>query len=78
MKLCKEAREVLKIAKSLGFAIRKTESGHYQMTKPGCVAVSMAKTPSDHRAYLNTIAKLRRSAANPRNPEEHDHEHGNP
>lgn len=56
--------DVLKAARRLGY--RKPElkpGGHYKVTHPKTgETVTFAATPSDHRAFENTIAQLQRSS----------------
>jgi hypothetical protein len=51
---------VIAFAKSLGFSAERTKSGHIKFIRPGTPSVFFSGTPSDHRAYQNGIAKLRR------------------
>lgn len=46
----KEVRELLRDASRSGCTIRQSASGHYRVTKPCGHSVTVAKTPSDHRA----------------------------
>ena len=45
-----------------GWLVKPTKSGHFMLSHPdGAFMISWAGTPSDHRAVLNTEARMRRS-----------------
>jgi hypothetical protein len=41
--------------------LNQTNGGHLRFTSPAGAIVFMSSTPSDHRQYLNTRARLRRA-----------------
>jgi hypothetical protein len=43
-----------------GWAIESTRGGHVRWTHPSGAIVHAASTPSDHRAWRNHLATLRR------------------
>jgi hypothetical protein len=53
--------ELLIYAADHGWQISLTRGGHLRLTKPGRGPVFTSSTPSDHRAYLNALAMLRRA-----------------
>lgn len=58
----KGIERVLRYARSHGWHIQRTRSGHIRLTKPGCATVFTSCTPSDsQRASLNAISQLRRA-----------------
>lgn len=54
-------RRVTEEAEALGFTITRTRNGHLRFDLTGVPAVFFSGTPSDHRAILNGIAKLKRA-----------------
>ena len=58
----KEFRRVIRAAEEQGWRVRPIKKGMMLVppdpTKP---AVAIHRTPSDHRAFRNTVAKLRAS-----------------
>lgn len=62
--MAKEGKKIEKAAKELGYKLYKvTSKGHimYQHEETGNL-VTVPGTPSDHRSYLNALAKLRSGA----------------
>lgn len=62
--MAKEGKKIEKAAKDLGYDLYKvTRKGHimYQHKETGEL-VTVPGTPSDHRSYLNALAKLRAGA----------------
>lgn len=56
----KELKEIIKAAEGQGWRV-KERKGHYLFLAPdGINKVTVAGTPSDHRALNNSIARLRR------------------
>ena len=56
----KDTKELLKEAEGQGWRIEKTKGGHWRVFSPdGAGIVYVASTPSDHRGFKNTIAKMR-------------------
>jgi hypothetical protein len=53
----KQIREALA---AQGFAVERVRNGHYRVIAPTGAKVQIAATPSDHRAVLNSVTRLRR------------------
>lgn len=64
MKATKQLQPIIDEAKKLGFtaSMAGSRNPHLRFDKPGCRAVFFSSSPSDSRAVLNGIAKLRRAA----------------
>ena len=58
--LTKEARAIVREAEKQGFKIKEKKNGWMILTPNGQGAVMIHKTPSDHRALKNELARLRR------------------
>jgi predicted RNA binding protein YcfA (HicA-like mRNA interferase family) len=56
-----ELRDLVEWAKELGFECERTRGSHIRFRRPNTPLVSSSMTPSDHRAYMNTRAKLKRA-----------------
>ncbi|MCY1389466.1 hypothetical protein D9M71_42670 [compost metagenome] len=54
-------RALIKFALGKGWRVKRTRGGHLMFTKPGCAAIYISSTASDHRASLNARAQLRRA-----------------
>lgn len=61
-------RRLLEVAKVHGWAAVATRGGHIKLCKAGCEPQFVSSTPSDHRAYKNALARLRRAMRPPRSP----------
>lgn len=58
----KETREVVREAQRQGFRVKDTKSGWLLFPNDKSLPpVLVHKTPSDHRAWRNTLARLRRA-----------------
>jgi hypothetical protein len=58
--LSKEARAIVREAEAQGFTVKEKKKGWMLLTPNGQGAVMIHKTPSDHRALKNELARLRR------------------
>jgi hypothetical protein len=58
--LKKEVRTLVKQAEEQGFTVKEKKKGWLLLTPNGQGAVMIHKTPSDHRALKNELARLRR------------------
>jgi len=60
-------KRLLKNLTRKGYSVRRTNGGHYAVTHPNLkgVQVFCASTPSDHRAYKNLRATVRRKLPTP-------------
>ena len=58
--LSKEARAIVREAEAQGFTVKEKKNGWMLLTPNGQGAVMIHKTPSDHRALKNELARLRR------------------
>lgn len=54
-------RKLLDYALGEGWTASHTRGGHLKFTRPGSPPVFCSKTCSDHRAFLNARADLRRA-----------------
>jgi len=54
-------REVVEYARSIGWTVTLTRSGHYRYEKPGRAIVFSSSTPSCHRAAIKTRKLLDKS-----------------
>ncbi|HEX4489664.1 MAG TPA: hypothetical protein VH914_00515 [Acidimicrobiia bacterium] len=61
----KDTKKLLRNLERQGWTIEATKSGHIRAIPPDTTKpiVIIASTPSDHRAWKNTIAQLRKSGA---------------
>jgi hypothetical protein len=55
------AKKVIEFAMANGWSVSKSKKMHYRFERPGYRSVFFSSTPSDHRAQLNGISKLRNS-----------------
>ena len=62
----KQLKELIKTARAQGWTVQQTRKGHWWFRPPDPTAgqVLLAGTPSDHRAWRNATAKLRRAGLN--------------
>jgi hypothetical protein len=58
--LKKEARTLVREAEEQGFTVKEKKNGWMLLTPNGQGAVMIHKTPTDHRALKNELARLRR------------------
>jgi hypothetical protein len=58
--LKQEAEKLVRLAEKQGFKVKEKKSGWMVLTPNGQGAVMIHKTPSDHRALKNELARLRR------------------
>jgi hypothetical protein len=58
--LTREARALVQEAEAQGFTVKEKKNGWMLLTPNGQGAVMIHKTPSDHRALKNELARLRR------------------
>ena len=58
----KELKRLIGIAREQGWTVEPTRKGHWWFRPPNPAAgqVLVAGTPSDHRAWKNVVAELRR------------------
>ena len=56
-------RRLMDFAKETGWTASHTRGGHLKFTRPGSKPVFCSSTCSDHRAFKNARADLRRGAA---------------
>lgn len=54
-------KRLVAFATENGWEVRQTNKNHLMFSKPGYHCVTHSYTSSDHRAWLNTRAKLRRA-----------------
>jgi hypothetical protein len=56
-------RDVVSAAEDQGFRVSKTQRGHWQFLPPdrSIAPIFFSGTPSDQRAILNLLGKLRRA-----------------
>lgn len=60
--MASDLRKLLAVLKQQGFGVERTKSGHWLVRDAGGRAVAtIAGTPSDRRAWLNAVARLRRA-----------------
>ncbi len=58
----REWRELIEEAQRQGWRAERTQRGHWQLFAPdGRTIVTLPGTPSDWRAFRNTIAQMRRA-----------------
>lgn len=53
-------RELVLQLLSRGWTIRRGRGGHYKLSHPSGKTVVVSRSPSDHRAWLNLRASIRR------------------
>jgi hypothetical protein len=53
-------KDIRKEAESQGWAVDKTQKGHWRFRPPKGEIIVTSGTPSDYRAILNFVARLRR------------------
>ena len=58
--LKKEARTLVRQAEEQGFTVKEKKKGWLLLTPNGQGSVMIHKTPGDHRALKNELARLRR------------------
>lgn len=58
--MSRRGRELVRLARDLGWSAELTRGGHVRLVKPGCGPVFVASTPSDRRAHRNALATLKR------------------
>lgn len=58
--LKREARALVRQAEEQGFTVKEKKKGWLLLTPNGQGSVMIHKTPSDHRALKNELARLRR------------------
>jgi hypothetical protein len=63
--LKKEARTLVREAEQQGFTVKEKKSGWMLLTPNGQGAVMIHKTPQDHRALKNELARLKRYGFDP-------------
>jgi hypothetical protein len=57
-----DIRKLLKAAENQGFTVERTAKNHWLIRNADGLAVAtVASTPSDHRTWANTLARLRRA-----------------
>ncbi len=61
--MSKDLKYLIRLAEDSGWSVRRTRGGHWQFVPAlaGAQIVTVASTPSDHRAFSNIRAALRRS-----------------
>lgn len=61
----KDQRKLVETLKAQGWEIHQLKNNHYRALPPDKTKpiVVIDSTPSDHRAWQNTISRLRRSGA---------------
>lgn len=58
----KELRRILDAIEAAGFTVDRTSRGHWLVRDTeGRAVTTLAGTPSDHRSWMNAIARLRRA-----------------
>lgn len=57
----KDLRKLIRLAESQGFEASVTRKGHVEFRKDGVRVATFSGTPSDHRAWRNSLAALRRA-----------------
>ncbi len=57
----KDTRTVLAALEEAGFVIRRAKSGHPMVYKDGVLIATFSGTASDRRAFLNSLAPLKRA-----------------
>lgn len=57
----KDTLQLIRWAEDRGWSATLTKGGHVKLTKPGHDTVTVAGTPSDHRAMLNEKARIKRA-----------------
>jgi predicted RNA binding protein YcfA (HicA-like mRNA interferase family) len=57
----KDLRKMVKALEAQGFETQTTKQGHVQVRKDGLVVTVFGGTPSDHRSWLNSLARARRA-----------------
>jgi len=58
--MSKELRALIKAARAQGFTVERTRGGHWLVRNAeGRAVATIAGTASDHRAWLNSLARLR-------------------
>lgn len=62
LKVRKDTRELVALAKASGFGVERTRNGHLRLTKDGERAQHLASTGSDHRGVKNAAARIKRVA----------------
>jgi hypothetical protein len=59
-KVQREVEAIVKKAEAQGYTIKEKKMGWMVLTSNGQGSVMLHKTPSDHRALKNAVARLRR------------------
>ncbi|TXS50131.1 hypothetical protein [Streptomyces sp. t39] len=57
----RETRRLLKQLETQGFSYRTTKNGHHVVYKDGERVTTISGTPSDWRAWKNTMSQLKRA-----------------
>lgn len=60
----KDLRKIVKALHGQGFSTRTTTKGHLMVTRDGKVVAVFSGTPSDVRAWKNSLADCRRAGFN--------------
>jgi predicted RNA binding protein YcfA (HicA-like mRNA interferase family) len=62
MMLSKEQRSLIRALEAQGFTVERTRKGHWLVRNAaGRAVVTMSGTSSDHRAWRNALARLKRA-----------------
>lgn len=61
----KDLRRLIKDLEAAGYQTRVTSKGHVQVRRGGQVIAVFAGTPSDHRSWPNSLARLKRDGYRP-------------
>jgi predicted RNA binding protein YcfA (HicA-like mRNA interferase family) len=58
----KELRSLIRALEDQGFTVQRTRRGHWLVRDAkGQAVATMAGTPSDHRSWRNSLARLKRA-----------------
>ena len=57
----KDLRKLVKAAEAQGFGTFTNRKGHLVFTVDGQIVAIFSGTPSDHRSWTNSMARLRRA-----------------
>ena len=56
-------RELVEFARSLGYSVERSKSGHIKFMQAGISPIFTSSTPSDCRSWMNCKARLKRQVS---------------
>lgn len=56
----KDLKKMIKALEDQGYEVRRTAGSHYEVRYDGRKVTTFPGTPSDHRSWLNALARAKR------------------